>query len=100
MDIIPELFSTRIDLPEGHDFDLIVEGLARDGSGGAKSPDEFAEGDRVRDRTFGQPMVVEDVYPAGFRYRYRCVWTSAAGGPEHELFQAADLTPYRGPSPA
>jgi uncharacterized protein YodC (DUF2158 family) len=84
VDLIPELLNPRFDLPRGHDFDLIT-GIPGD---------EFAPGDRVRDRTFGQPMTVADVYPPGFKYRYRCVWTDGNGIQDHELFRAADLTAH------
>jgi uncharacterized protein YodC (DUF2158 family) len=86
VDLIPELLNPRFDVAQGHDFDLITDRL---GAG-----DEFAPGDRVRDKTFGQPMTVADVYPPGYKYRYRCVWTDGNDNQEHELFRAADLTAY------
>jgi uncharacterized protein YodC (DUF2158 family) len=94
LDVCPER-NARIDIPYLAEFDLIVGAHNR----GRDSPDEFAAGDRVRDRHFGQPMAVADVYPPSFDYRYRCVWTDTDGNPGHELFRAADLLPDIGPMP-
>lgn len=57
---------------------------------------EFQKGDRVKS-VFGPVMTVEEVYAPVFYYRYRCVWTDAAGNPQHELFRARDLTPVDPP---
>jgi uncharacterized protein YodC (DUF2158 family) len=54
---------------------------------------EFAKGDRVRARTGGPTMTVQDVYAPVFKYRYRCVWTDDAGVAHVELFKVDMLEP-------
>jgi uncharacterized protein YodC (DUF2158 family) len=58
----------------------------------ALMPDrEFAVGDRVRSISGGPEMLIEEVYPPAFQYRYRCVWFDSDGSAKSELFKEAEL---------
>ena len=58
----------------------------------APMPDRaFAVGDRVRNISGGPEMLIEEVYPPAFHYRYRCAWLDSDGNSRHELFRESEI---------
>lgn len=51
---------------------------------------EFTFGDSVRGRN-GKTMLVEDVFPPFFKFRFRCKWVDDTGEIQRQDFRREDL---------